>query len=100
MKKPNSNNRLKVLIHKIAVDSNDMELVKTIVDQLAVECKCHVKSVQRWMNNQSQPSSNDLSRIILLLNKYDSSITYNDYFGTNETIPVTKNGSKSLQLVK
>jgi signal recognition particle subunit SEC65 len=100
MSKTNSNNRLKVLIHKIAVDRIDMEIVNTIVEELAIECKCHIKSVQRWMNNKSQPSATDLNRIILLLNKYDSAITYNDYFGTNETKSETKNGSRSLKLVK
>lgn len=74
-------NRLKILINKIAVEAGDMDKVSTIISELARECKVIDVSVKRWMNNTNQPSTSDLTRIISVLNKYDSLITYSDFFG-------------------
>lgn len=90
-------NRLKILITKIAVDADNMEVVNEIVVGLSVECNVVIKSVRRWMNNTSQPTSSDLKKIIIYLNKYDSSISFNDFFGTGVT-PIAV--SRKLQLVK
>lgn len=99
MSKLKTRNNLKLLVNKIAVNANNMDMVKDIVKELSIVCRCHVKSVQRWMNNKSQPSSTDINRIVLCLNKYDSSISFNDYFGTNETNQLRINRSKSANLV-
>lgn len=97
MRENKRQNRLKTLITKIAVDADNMELVNEIVIGLSIECDVVIKSVRRWMNNASQPTSSDLNRIIMYLNKYDSSISFNDFFVPNGT---PNNVPSKLKLVK
>lgn len=93
-------NRLNLLINKIAVDAENMELVNEIVIKLAAKCEVDEKSVRRWMFNGSQPTSTNLTRIVLFLNAYDASITYSDFF--EKSVPNGTSGSVSpkLNLVK
>jgi hypothetical protein len=93
-------NRLKVLINKIAVDANNMELVAEIIQGLSEDCNVVPKSVRRWLNNKSQPSSGDLTRIILYLNKYNPSISYADFFEPNVSDGTKINVSPRFKLVK
>ena len=84
-------NQLKFLVMKIATEKLDDSLLQTIVDELALECDVNKKSVQRWLRNDSQPTSSMLPCIISVLKKHSDSINVGDFF-------VSSSVSKSVAL--
>lgn len=73
-------NRLSILIHKIAVNAENMELVDQITSELASVCNVHTKSVVRWISNRNQPSFPTINKIMSHLATYDDTLSMSDFF--------------------
>lgn len=90
MRTNKSKNRLEILLKKITVDKENLDLESELPVKLALKLDKSLRTVQRWRANLNQPGLDDMTRIVEFLQEYDPAISMNDFFFKAPAISKTK----------